>query len=552
LKDLLLRFGSGQAYADALTMSIARFAIRNVISDDGVQFLLRLIKPAESASWQTVYALQRIGNHRLLRTALNEILLLDKHPDPFVRMNLATLLGKINIEEGSLHSLRTLALFDTDWRVRVNALRALGNFKLRHSEESDDLFRRSFFDQNPYIAITAVAGFGHTGAAANEGRSAIEALRTIAKNESGGYPWQLQGEAATALAKLRGKEAISFLRPSGGSLPLLAAMLLRALGESGSTDALEPLLEYARKSEPVLACAALDGLLTLCAKTRKESTLLNRAYEASVVDLGVHDVAVIATAASNLGDSLLLRPASVRPLIELLPTLRIPDEVEAIQEVIATLGKLRDVRAVPILETQLSTPDRSVALGAASALQSITGKDYSSSVPRSIEPSWTDFDFGYLNSLRDSACVHRFRQDTVCVKLETIRGDIIIELYKNYAPFTVMAFLKLATQRGFYRGLSFHRVVPNFVVQGGDPRGDGWGGPGFSIRSEFSPVTFETGTLGIASAGKDTEGSQFFITQSPQPHLDGRYTVFGKVVSGMDVVDKLQVDDHIFDVKLLN
>jgi peptidylprolyl isomerase len=111
--------------------------------------------------------------------------------------------------------------------------------------------------------------------------------------------------------------------------------------------------------------------------------------------------------------------------------------------------------------------------------------------------------------------------------------------------------MKLATQRGFYRGLPFHRVVPNFVIQGGDPRGDGWGGPGFSIRSEFSPLTYETGMLGVASAGKDTEGSQFFITQSPQPHLDGRYTIFGKVVTGMDVVDKIQVDDHIFDVKIL-
>jgi peptidylprolyl isomerase len=135
--------------------------------------------------------------------------------------------------------------------------------------------------------------------------------------------------------------------------------------------------------------------------------------------------------------------------------------------------------------------------------------------------------------------------------METIRGVVRMELYKSAAPFTVMSFLKLATQRAFYRGLVFHRVVPNFVVQGGDPRGDGWGGPGYSIRSEFSTRTYETGSLGIASSGKDTEGSQFFITQSPQPHLDGRYTNFGRVVSGMDAVDKIRVDDHIFDVKIV-
>jgi cyclophilin family peptidyl-prolyl cis-trans isomerase len=113
-----------------------------------------------------------------------------------------------------------------------------------------------------------------------------------------------------------------------------------------------------------------------------------------------------------------------------------------------------------------------------------------------------------------------------------------------------MSFLKLA-RRGFYRSLSFHRVVPNFVIQGGDPRGDGWGGAGYSLRSEFSSLTYETGTVGIASAGKDTEGPQFFVTQSPQPHLDGRYTIIGKVVSGMAVVDTILVGDHILDVKIV-
>jgi cyclophilin family peptidyl-prolyl cis-trans isomerase len=137
------------------------------------------------------------------------------------------------------------------------------------------------------------------------------------------------------------------------------------------------------------------------------------------------------------------------------------------------------------------------------------------------------------------------------VKLETVRGDVYMDLYPRAAPFSVTSILKLATQRGFYRGLAFHRVVPNFVVQGGDPRGDGWGGPGYAIRSEFSMLSFETGSVGLASAGKDTEGSQFFITHSPQPHLDGRYTVVGKVTSGMDVVDRIEPDDRIYDLSII-
>jgi cyclophilin family peptidyl-prolyl cis-trans isomerase len=115
-----------------------------------------------------------------------------------------------------------------------------------------------------------------------------------------------------------------------------------------------------------------------------------------------------------------------------------------------------------------------------------------------------------------------------------------------------MSFLKLAIQRKFYTGLTFHRVVPNFVVQGGDPRGDGWGGPGYSIRSEFSPLTYETGVIGMASAGMDTEGSQFFITHSPQPHLDGRYSIFGKLVGGLDALNGILRGDTIKEIKIVD
>jgi len=91
--------------------------------------------------------------------------------------------------------------------------------------------------------------------------------------------------------------------------------------------------------------------------------------------------------------------------------------------------------------------------------------------------------------------------------------------------------------------MNFHRIVPDFVVQGGDPDGGGWGGPGFSIRSEWSQAKYKRGAVGIAHSGKDTGGSQFFVTLSPQPHLNGRYTIIGQVTKGMDVVDRLEVTD---------
>ncbi|MCE1164075.1 MAG: peptidylprolyl isomerase [Bacteroidetes bacterium] len=133
--------------------------------------------------------------------------------------------------------------------------------------------------------------------------------------------------------------------------------------------------------------------------------------------------------------------------------------------------------------------------------------------------------------------------------MHTSRGDIKIKFYPYYAPFTVLNFIALA-EKGFYNNTTFHRVVPGFVIQGGDPLNSGWGGPEYTIRSEFIPLSFERGALGMASDGKDTEGSQFFIMHSPYYHLDNSYTVFGEVVSGMDIVDKIYLDDYVQSIEI--
>jgi len=131
----------------------------------------------------------------------------------------------------------------------------------------------------------------------------------------------------------------------------------------------------------------------------------------------------------------------------------------------------------------------------------------------------------------------------------TNRGEIKLELFFDVAPMTVYNFITLAKE-GFFDGLSFHRVVPAFVIQGGDPRGDGWGGPGYSLRCEYSDLTYRRGAVGMAHSGKDTGGSQFFITLMPQPHLDARYTLFGQVVSGMETVDQIVRGDIIEHIEI--
>jgi cyclophilin family peptidyl-prolyl cis-trans isomerase/HEAT repeat protein len=133
--------------------------------------------------------------------------------------------------------------------------------------------------------------------------------------------------------------------------------------------------------------------------------------------------------------------------------------------------------------------------------------------------------------------------------IETAKGTIEFEFTVLDAPQTVQNFIALA-RRGYFNGLQVHRVVPNFVVQDGDPRGDGSGGPGYTIRDELNDRPFVRGTVGMALSGPDTGGSQFFIMHSPAPHLDAKYTVFGKVVSGMDVVDKIAPMDVIERVRV--
>lgn len=135
--------------------------------------------------------------------------------------------------------------------------------------------------------------------------------------------------------------------------------------------------------------------------------------------------------------------------------------------------------------------------------------------------------------------------------ISTNRGDIVLDLQPQHAPKTVNNFVTLAKD-GFYDGLTFHRVIPNFMIQGGDPTGTGSGGPGYRFEDEVkdNPLKHETGVISMANAGPNTNGSQFFITHSPQPHLNGRHTVFGTVVEGQDVVDAVKQGDTMESVSV--
>jgi len=151
---------------------------------------------------------------------------------------------------------------------------------------------------------------------------------------------------------------------------------------------------------------------------------------------------------------------------------------------------------------------------------------------------------------RTAAPANQQKEKTVAeplpqVTLETSKGNIVLELAEDDAPNTVANFVNLA-EKGFYNGVTFHRVLADFMIQGGDPTGTGRGGPGYVIADEFSPrLRHARGVLSMANAGPNTGGSQFFITHVACPHLDGKHAVFGRVIEGMDVVDSIRQGDRI-------
>ncbi len=161
-------------------------------------------------------------------------------------------------------------------------------------------------------------------------------------------------------------------------------------------------------------------------------------------------------------------------------------------------------------------------------------------------------DDGHTHDNTTGRVFHRdySKTEKITAEVKVHEGVMTFELYFKQAPNTVANFVHLVDS-GFYKGTTFHRVIQGFMAQGGDPNGDGTGGPGYVIADEINPaLTHETGTLSMANAGPNTGGSQFFICHVPQPHLNGRHAVFGKLVSGFDVLTRIEKGDPILDIKI--
>jgi cyclophilin family peptidyl-prolyl cis-trans isomerase len=254
--------------------------------------------------------------------------------------------------------------------------------------------------------------------------------------------------------------------------------------------------------------------------------------------MSAKDVVVRATAAGQLGD---LAPdeANTRALAEALPAASHDELNDAALAILDALSKQKTTAANEAIKSSLTSPDHIIRRRAVALLKANGAGDFSERIANVAS----------RNTATDYARALARLGRSVRAVVNTDKGAFTIELLPEEAPLNVDNFVQLA-QSGYFNNITFHRVVPNFVVQGGDPRGDGNGGPGYQIRCEINEVPYDRGAVGMALSGKDTGGSQWFVTHSPQPHLDGGYTVFGRVISGMDVVDRIARGDVIRSINV--
>ena len=382
--------------------------------------------------------------------------------------------------------------------VRLEALTALGGLHATADAAAqvpqtviDDVLDL-LTDPNPAIRVAAL----HSTATLD-----AENLRVVLSGLDPDPHWSVRAALATLLGTL----------PSEVAAPRLTALLadqdqrvlpsvLAAIAKLKLPNAATILLGKLKADDPAVRAAAADGLSEL--KPPNAAPALAEAYE-----LALGDLTYIARAAA-----------------------------------LAALAKYGPADAGTTLKAALSDKDWAVRVRAAMLLKDL---DPATTTDSEIRPAPTTVAAELYAEPRLTA-----PPVSTMVYIDTDRGSIQIELAVIDAPLTVENFVTLA-RKGYFNGLNIHRVVPNFVIQDGDPRGDGEGGPGYSIRDELNERPYLRGTVGMAlDPWRDTGGSQFFITLSPQPHLDAKYTAFGRVVSGMEVVDKIQQWDVIRRIRV--
>jgi len=418
-----------------------------------------------------------------------------------------------------------------DWRVRVSAARALAP---RAEEESvASALLGALADPSTHVGVAAAAALASADSLPEEILHDVAVWTTTHRAE-----WRVSGEVLPVLAR-SGIDAfvilwLMWVEASDRENAPARSKALRALGHGSAAPGFRVLENLASDDDPRIAAAALGGLVERWRRGAVDETATeDRYWGAFTQALERGDVATVSEAAPVFSDSTFRPRGATQVLARAYRALEAPRDLEAMIAVVDALGETRDPAAAEVLGEALAHSDPVLRAAAARALTAVTGREVAAPAGAVTASSAVDWD-----ALARLGPAPR-------LVLETARGRLVVELDSAEAPLTVQTIVNLA-RAGRYDGVPFHRVVPNFVVQAGDvSRGDGYGGPGFEILSEFTRIPYERGAIGMASAGKDTEGSQWFLIHSIQPHLDGRYTSFGRLVEGWDVLDAILEGDLV-------
>jgi cyclophilin family peptidyl-prolyl cis-trans isomerase/HEAT repeat protein len=498
------------------------------------------------------------GNDQLRR-------LLTSDQDAIVRANAARVLGATE-DKASFAALLDRALNDIDFRVRVSAIRSLSSLKDPHAAEpllqrgrnlaKQDLSTRPA-QTNEVLEIATTLGRILQGSADQEAVAWLTELVRVAFNHTA-------PEIEIAFARVSpGNYLANFGGGQGAKRKALEAFMLDWRAGSNIAQGLGEIasLPEATKDRRVFAELAQDilrGMLDYRNSGVKANTLaavhpeyalpdILRALAAfKPADLGEvlrkqlreSDV-IVRTTAAELFSELPPDEGNARALAEALPQAMKEEMNDAALAILDALAKQKSSFAYDVIKSALGSSDHLVRKRAVAHLKADGVGDFSSRIG-TVQTRNTTAD--YQRAISRSGKIVR-------ALVSTTKGSFTIGLLPDEAPLNVDNFIRLS-KRGFFRGITFHRVVPNFVIQGGDPRGDGNGGPGYQIRCEINEVSYDRGAVGMALSGKDTGGSQWFVTHSPQPHLEGGYTVFGRVSKDMNVVDSITRGDVIRSITI--
>ncbi|HLA64839.1 MAG TPA: peptidylprolyl isomerase, partial [Rhodothermales bacterium] len=460
--------------------------------------------------------------------------------DP-ARMHLALALGRLR-DPNDLPRLAQAMLDDPDWRNRVNIARAYAPFAVGSPTNSEPLVM-ALDDANDHVARTAADAL-----AADATLPGAMAVTFAAWVESHPRRPLVAGSLLPALARMGRADVVMAwldrtLRRDDPAAPYHAALALTALGNATDDASLARLTAEAGQADVVRAGPAVEALKARWGgvRTTADAATTRRYYDQFAAALRRRDLATTTAAAPIMADSL-FGPYNPGVLLrETYAQMEAPRDIEPMVEMVRAAGQIRDGGEVEFLMGVALAGHPVLRDVAADALDERLIEGIDVDTTGRVPPTTVLIEWDYARRLGPRPLL----------VLETRLGRVVIEMDTEGAPQTVMKLAKTAVL-GHFNGVPFHRVVPNFVVQGGDYfRRDGYGGPDVNLRSEFTRQRYGTGTVGMASAGKDTEGVQYFVTHSPTPHLDGRYTAFGRVVAGQDVADALQPGDVVTRARIV-